>query len=83
MQQQIAVITLGVSDLDRSRIFYAEGFGRHRADEPAPGAARAAGTSLSIELLLSGAAAVCSTVSFAPQAVKIIRTRNGRHRTGP
>jgi uncharacterized protein with PQ loop repeat len=38
---------------------------------------------LSIELLLSGAAAVCSTVSFAPQAVKIIRTRNGRHRTGP
>ena len=27
-------------------------------------------------MLLSGAAAVCSTVSFAPQAVKIIRTRN-------
>lgn len=27
MQQQISVITLGISDLDRSRRFYAEGFG--------------------------------------------------------
>ena len=27
MQQQVAVITLGVADLDRSRRFYAEGFG--------------------------------------------------------
>ena len=27
MQQQISVITLGVADMDRSRRFYAEGFG--------------------------------------------------------
>ena len=27
MQQQISVITLGIADLDRSRRFYAEGFG--------------------------------------------------------
>ncbi len=31
---------------------------------------------MNVELLVSGAAAVCSTVSFAPQAVKIIRTHN-------
>ena len=31
---------------------------------------------MSVETLLSGAAAICSTVSFAPQAVKIIRTHN-------
>ena len=31
---------------------------------------------MNIELLVSGAAAICSTVSFAPQAIKIIRTRN-------
>lgn len=33
---------------------------------------------MNIELVVSGAAAICSTVSFAPQAVKIIRTRNTR-----
>lgn len=27
MQQQIAVITLGIADLARSRLFYCEGFG--------------------------------------------------------
>lgn len=27
MQQQIAVVTLGVSDLERSKTFYREGFG--------------------------------------------------------
>ena len=27
MQQQIAVVTLGVDDLDRSKLFYREGFG--------------------------------------------------------
>jgi MtN3 and saliva related transmembrane protein len=31
---------------------------------------------VSVETLLSGSAALCSTVSFAPQAIKIIRTRN-------
>lgn len=33
---------------------------------------------MNIELLVSGAAAICSTVSFAPQAVKVIRTRATR-----
>lgn len=33
---------------------------------------------MNIELVVSGAAAICSTVSFAPQAVKVIRTRATR-----
>ena len=33
---------------------------------------------MNVELLVSGAAAICSTVSFAPQAVKVIRTRATR-----
>lgn len=33
---------------------------------------------MNVELLVSGAAAVCSTVSFAPQAIKVIRTRATR-----
>lgn len=33
---------------------------------------------MNIELWVSSAAAICSTVSFAPQAVKVIRTRATR-----